>query len=93
MARNVFDTRKKYRVTLWGHAFNLFPQAEISPRLPGRFDADTIELSGQQASLCGCNEYAVFTVDLPQDISYPASWAGRYLIPMSRIRESKLEEV
>lgn len=93
MALNVFDENRVYLVKLWGHAFNLFPQADESPRLPGRFAADTVELPPAQAELCGDKEFAVFTVDLPKGNDYPASWAGRYMIPMGRLRGCRLEEV
>lgn len=84
MAQNVFDPSKIYLTRLWGHSFTDWPASPgNSPELPGVFDADTVEISGELTG--NVTEYAVFTVSEPSGNEYPASWVGTYRLPYDKI--------
>ena len=84
MAKDVFDTSKIYKTILWGHAFTDFPgSAGNSPELPGVFEADTVEVSGEMTG--GVTEYAVFSVSEPSGNEYPPSWVGTYRLAYDKL--------
>ena len=89
MASSVFDTSKIYQARLFGHAFTSFPEG-IEPELPGTFEADTVETSGQPGDI---NEFAVFTVSAPSGSEYPAAWAGTYRIPYAALVDNPPIEI
>lgn len=80
MAKNVFDTEKRYLVTLYAHTFIAPTLSGRHPKLPGTFEADTIEIENGYGE---DNELAVFHVEEPKEKAYPALWAGAYRIPMN----------
>lgn len=79
---NVFNPETNYSIVLLGHSFDGFP---VSPVVHGHFAADTVEVSGE---LSGEKEYAVFTVDEPQNLEYPAAFVGTYRISMSALMQN-----
>ncbi len=92
MASNVFDPSKIYKTVLWGHSFTDFPgSAGNSPKLPGTFAADTVEIGGELTG--GVTEYAVFTVSEPTGNEYPASWVGTYRLPYDKIMANPPEYI
>ena len=90
MAQNIFDTSKIYKTRIWGHSFSDFPGSD-APELPGTFAADTVETDGELTG--GVAEYAIFTVSQPSGDEYPASWAGTYALPYSKIVENPPEYI
>lgn len=82
MAKNVFDPSKRYRVTLFGHGFDMIL---TPPMLPGHFEADTVEVEAPPRYE---KEYAVFHVEEPQNGIYPPGWVGVYRIPMGFLRRN-----
>lgn len=79
---NVFNPEINYSIVLLGHSFDSSP---VSPLVHGHFAADTVEVSGE---LSGEKEYAVFTVDEPQNLEYPAAFVGTYRISMSALMQN-----
>lgn len=79
---SVFDPEISYSIVLLGHSFDGFA---VSPVVHGHFAADTVEVSGE---LSGEKEYAVFTVDEPQNHEYPAAFVGTYRISMNALRQN-----
>lgn len=79
MAKKVFNESKTYMCRLFGHAFINFPE-NFSPRLKGSLAADTIEINDP---VFGKGEYAVFTVNEPENGEFPPAWVGTYRLPMA----------
>ena len=57
---------ERWNVTLYGHGFTRFPQAD-EPRVVARFDGV-------------CGEYALFTVE--ENGRFPDAWCGTYRLPL-----------
>ena len=79
-----FDSTKIYKTLIWGHAFTDFPGSVGNiPELPGVFDADTVEVSGELTG--GVTEFAVFHVSEPSDNEFSPAWVGVYRLPYDRL--------
>lgn len=90
MAKNVFDPEKQYSVTLYAHSFRAPTLTWRPPKLPGTFEADTVEISNGYGE---DNEFAVFHVAEPQENAFPALWVGVYRIPMNWLAVCPPEEI
>lgn len=73
MAKNVFNPNKRYRCRL--HLFTELGR----PSVVGSLAADTVVVHDP---VFGIREYAVFTVDEPQNGEFPPAWVGTYRLPM-----------
>ena len=74
MAQNVFNAESTYKCRLY------LLKLEGQPRVTGTLAADTVEINDP---VFGKEEYAVFTVNEPENSEYPPAWVGTYRLPMS----------
>lgn len=74
MAQNVFNAESTYKCRL------CLLKLEGQPSVTGTLAADTVEINDP---VFGKEEYAVFTVNEPENSEYPPAWVGTYRLPMS----------
>lgn len=74
MAQNVFNAESTYKCRLY------LLKLEGQPSVTGKLAADTVEINDP---VFGKEEYAVFTVNEPENSEYPPAWVGTYRLPMS----------
>ena len=90
MAKNVFNPNQRYLVTLYAHSFLVPSLTWRQAQLPGKFEADTIEL---EEAYGNDTEFAVFHVDEPQHKEYPDVWVGVYRVPVNWLATCPPEEI
>lgn len=74
MAQSVFNPESTYKCRLYSL------RLEGQPRVTGKLAADTVEINDP---VFGKEEYAVFTVNEPENSEFPPAWVGTYRLPMS----------